>query len=79
MVMSVDDSQIGEETAKLSEFVADTNFSDLGSDVIKRAKLTVADTISIAICGSSSREMQKFYNRIPSVKEASLLKPGFPK
>lgn len=79
MVMSVDDSQIGEETAKLSEFVADTNFSDLGSDVIKRAKLTVADTISVAICGSSSREMQKLYNRIPSGKESSLLKQGFPK
>jgi 2-methylcitrate dehydratase PrpD len=68
---------IVQATARLAEFVVDTQYHDFPEEVIKRAKLITADTIGVAIGGSLEPDMQQLYKRLPEGRGASLLKAGF--
>lgn len=79
MLLEGEHKIVAEQTKILSNFLAKTNFEDLPYEVVERAKLTIADTIGVAIKGSLEPEMQKLYERLPQGGEAVVLKKGFPK
>ncbi|WP_052124060.1 MmgE/PrpD family protein [Ureibacillus manganicus] len=63
----------------LSNFLAETQLVDIPNEVVERAKLTIADTLGVAISGSVESEMQQLYERLPKEGDVTILKSGFPK
>ncbi|MFJ5770295.1 MmgE/PrpD family protein [Psychrobacillus sp. NPDC093180] len=79
MSVELDDNVIINKTKVLSNFLAKTTLADIPVEVVERAKLTIADTLGVAINGSIEPEMQKLYERLPQGGEISIIRKGFPK
>ena len=68
---------VSTHTKILAKFLSETSFENLPVSLIERAKLTIADTVGIAIKGSGEPEMQRFYKGLPEGDKAFLIKEGF--
>ncbi|GGH88627.1 2-methylcitrate dehydratase PrpD [Pullulanibacillus pueri] len=76
--MKVIQEDIAQATYQLAEFIASVNHQDIPIHVREHAKLTLADTIGVALRGSFEPEMKRLYQKLAKGKGSVILKSGFP-
>ncbi|MEN1967916.1 MmgE/PrpD family protein [Lentibacillus sp. N15] len=70
---------IEQATYQLAKFIDSTNYQDIPIPVKEHAKMTLADTVGVALRGSFEPEMVQLYKKFSSGKGSTILKNGFPK
>lgn len=71
--------RVAEHVEVLAEFVAAATFEDLPYDVVRRARLLLADTVAVILRGSVELEMQNVYRSLRGATAATVLNRYFQK